>query len=263
LGRTGYFIAPPIVALGTLLLLFDLGQGIRKPLLLTGLLHNLSSVMTWGVYILSLFLLAGFLKAFLVFRRKPVPAVLTWAGAVFALATGTYTGLLLSVIAAIPLWNTAVLPVLFVVSALSTGLSAASLVSRVSLRTGEGRFRRGGEDKTHLFLIVAELLFAAIFFCIMFSGTKGPAGVAAAASIVSGRFAPVFWGCFTGLGLLFPLAVFGIHCFPFRNPPAVLAKTGFASLTVFADIAVLIGGFTLRALIILAVVPVWDGFTIF
>ncbi|MDR0841884.1 MAG: polysulfide reductase NrfD, partial [Acidobacteriota bacterium] len=31
LGRTGYFIAPPIVALGTLLLLFDLGQGIRKP----------------------------------------------------------------------------------------------------------------------------------------------------------------------------------------------------------------------------------------
>jgi formate-dependent nitrite reductase membrane component NrfD len=52
-----------------------------------------------------------------------VPEGLTWAGAVLALATGTYTGLLLAVIKAVPFWSTGIMPLLFVVSALSTGLS--------------------------------------------------------------------------------------------------------------------------------------------
>jgi len=124
LQRAGYYMAAPIVAFGTLLLVFDLGQGLRKPWLLIGLLRNFtSSVMTWGVYILALFICVGLLIAVLVFLKKDLPKVLEHIGAVLALATCAYTGLLVAVVEAIPFWNTYFMPLLFVASALSTGLS--------------------------------------------------------------------------------------------------------------------------------------------
>ena len=166
LKRAGYYLAAPIVAIGTLLLVFDLGQGLYKPWLLIGLLSNLSSVMTWGVYILSFFIIIGLIKGFLVFKNKNAPAVLTWAGAILALATGAYTGILLAVVEAVPFWNTAIMPVLFVVSALSTGLSATALLALLIEKQVSQQVREG---QAHLLLIVAELVIAALFFGLMYS----------------------------------------------------------------------------------------------
>ena len=49
-------------------------------------------------------------------------------GAVLGICVAIYTGCLLGVCKTFPLWNNAVLPILFVVSALSAGLAATSLV---------------------------------------------------------------------------------------------------------------------------------------
>lgn len=41
LQRAGYFIATPIVALGTILLVFDLGQGLKKTMVVDWLNHEI------------------------------------------------------------------------------------------------------------------------------------------------------------------------------------------------------------------------------
>lgn len=274
LKRAGFFLASPVVAFGALLLVFDLGQGLKKPWLLLGLLSNFRSVMTWGVYILSAFIIVGLLKAFFVFKNKTAPAALTWAGAILALATGTYTGLLLAVVKAIPFWSTGIMPVLFVVSALSTGLSATALLAPLVER---GEFRAGREGQVHVQLIVSELVIAAIFFGIMLAGVKGPVGAKSAAAVVAGSFAPVFWGYFIGLGLLFPLLVYARQYLGSKKagPKAVAAASLSGSeialaaqqgphshLLVITDFSVLLGGLALRALIVFAALPLWDGITI-
>ena len=174
LSRAGYYISAPVVAFGTVLLVFDLGQGLYKPWLLIRLLFNYGSVMTWGVYILSAFILIGFIKAFLVFKHKNTPAAINWAGAVLALATGMYTGLLLWAVEAIPFWSTGIMPALFVVSALSTGLSATALLASL---IEKGKVNEGREGQAHLLLIAVELMIVIIFFTIMLTGVKGPIGI--------------------------------------------------------------------------------------
>ena len=242
LKRTGYCLAAPVAAIGALLLVLDLGQGSTKPWLLVRLLLNPNSVMTWGTCILSLFIFVGLIKGFFAFRNKSAPNFLTWAGAILALATGAYTGLLLTVIKAVPFWNTYFMPVLFVVSALSTGLS----ITAITAHFAEKESGNAKEERAQLTLVVIELVITAIFFGLMLFGLNGAVGVESASLIIFGNYAIFFWLCFIGMGLLLPLVAFisGI-------------RSGCLMLT--ADLGVLIGGFTLRALVILAALPVWDG----
>ncbi len=257
LTKVGYYIAPPIVAIGTVLLVFDLGQGLTKPWLLVGLLTNPKSVMTWGVYILSLFIIVGFLKAFFTFRKKSCSNILTVAGAVLALATGAYTGLLIAVVDAVPFWATGVMPVLFVVSALSTGLSITSLLAML---VEKENFNEGKEGVAHIWLIAAELVVVAVFIGIMISGVNGPIGKESAELLVSGVYSVVFWGYFIGLGLLFPLFAFTFNHWKSKKP-AVKQKKRHSLLTIVSDVLVIVGGFALRALVILAAIPVWESLT--
>lgn len=252
LSRAGYYIAAPVVAFGTVLLVFDLGQGLYKPWLLIRLLFNLSSVMTWGVYILSAFIFIAFLKAGLVYMNKKAPAMIDWAGAVLALATGTYTGLLIWAVAAIPLWSTIIMPVLFVVSALSTGLSATALLAPV---IEKGKITEGREGEAHLLLIAAELIIVAVFMGIMLSGVKGQAGIDSAMQAVSGSYAFLFWVAFMGLGLVFPLVIYTLQYLQKKKVNA--SKGQHPYLHIATDLSVLVGGFALRTVIISAALPIW------
>jgi formate-dependent nitrite reductase membrane component NrfD len=231
--------------------------------------------MTWGVYILSVFIIIGAVKGFCVFKKKTVPNVLSWAGAFLALATGAYTGLLLAVVKAIPFWNSGIMPVLFVVSALSTGLSVTSLLA-AWIEKGESGGER--EGKAHIILIATEIIIAAIFFWMMASGTNGPVGAKSAMMVMFESYNVVFWGYFIGLGLLFPLLVYTLQyleskqfvqqavCEPSDSmkETAAAAQNGHQStpLTIVTDISVLVGGFALRVLIVFAALPIWDGVTI-
>lgn len=243
LSRAGYYISAPVVAFGTLLLVFDLGQGLYKPWLLIRLLYNYGSVMTWGVFILSAFIIIGFIKALLVFKHKKTPAAINWAGAVLALATGMYTGLLLWAVEAIPFWSTGIMPALFVVSALSTGLSATALLASV---IEKGKISERREGQAHFLLIAVELMIVIIFFAIMLTGVKGPIGIQSAMMAITGSYAILFWGVFMAMGLIFPLI-------------AYIKKNNHSYVHIFSDVSVLLGGFALRAIIVFAALPLWDG----
>lgn len=270
LDKIGYYIAPPIIAIGTVLLIFDLGQGMYKPWLLIGLLKNFTSVMTWGVYILALFIVVGFIKAFFVWKEQKAPSFVDYAGVLLAFATMAYTGLLIAVVEAVPFWSTWIMPVLFVVSAISTGLSITVLLS---LFIQKDKYVSGYEDKAHIWLIAIELVVVAGFVAIMYYGVNGPVAQESLDLVLTGVYSYVFWGYFIALGLIFPLIAFIYQASKAKATPvkasysasgqeAATASEPISYLTVVSDIAVIIGGFALRAIIILAAIPVWDGFTL-
>lgn len=274
LARAGYYLSGPLVAIGTALLVLDLGQGFHKPWLLIRLILNVHSVMTWGVYILSAFIIVGIIKGYAVFKSIKVPAALTWAGTVLALATGTYSGLLLSVVDAVPFWNSPIMPFLFVVSGLSTGLSATCLLAPL---VEKGSINEGREGQVHLGVVGLELIIAAIFFGTMLMGLNGPIGVESAKMVIMGSYAVVFWGYFIGLGLVIPLIVYllqfikarkatGLHLTQPESSDteqAAASENGHHSyLIAFTDAAVLVAGLSLRALILFSALPLWDGVTI-
>ncbi|HVJ48111.1 NrfD/PsrC family molybdoenzyme membrane anchor subunit [Desulfitobacterium sp.] len=277
LQRVGYYISAPVVAFGTLLLVFDLGQGLKKPWLLIGLLANPRSVMTWGVYILACFISVGLVVAYFSLRKREVPKGLLYFGAILALATGTYTGLLLAVTKAVPIWNTYLMPVLFVVSALSTGLSSSSLLSYL-IEKGKKTDERK-VCKIHFGLVGAEIILLVIFFGTMLSGLHGAVGVQSAKMILSGSIAVTFWILLVGGGLVIPLIVFvnnykKLMQYKIRGQVKLdlvpdmsqAEETAVASeepdctrsmLTV--DTGVIIGGFILRYVMIFAALPLWNG----
>lgn len=273
LKRTGYYISGPIVALGAGLLVFDLGQGLHKPWLLIGLLKNPHSVMTWGTAIISAFIMLGCLRGYLAWAGKKAPGWLGFLGAVFALATGAYTGLLLAVVKAVPLWNTYLMPVLFVISALSTGLSITSLLAHW-LETGE--IQEGRVCQTHLGLVGVEIVVLFIMFLTVVLGFGGQAAKDSVLLMLTGTLAGYFWILLVGAGLVVPFLLYARKTLSLRQEAAALGDVGpdvfekTIPLSVkghaiqerailICDGAVVLGGFALRALIIFAALPVWDG----
>lgn len=273
LTRAGYFIAAPAVAIGTLLLVFDLGQGLIKPWLILGLVSNPTSMMTLGTYILSAFIFAGLIKLYFVLKSKTAPEALNWAGALLALCTAIYTGFLLMAIKAVPLWSSNIIPVLFVVSALSTGLSATSLLAPILER---GAFQEGRANQFHLLLVILEIIIAVAFIMMMLNGFNGPIGTKSVKLMISGKYQFAFWGLFLMVGLVLPAVIYIQQIFSRskrhgHTVSAVLTETAAGSevprahspMVIIGELGVIIGGLTLRMLIVFSALPVWDGFSIY
>lgn len=82
--KTGFIIAPIAVAVGTLLLIVDARAGFANPLRFFNLVSNLSSIMSWGVIILSAFLVVSAIDLILLLVRKGTPKTLDIVGIVLA-----------------------------------------------------------------------------------------------------------------------------------------------------------------------------------
>jgi len=241
--KAGTILAAPLVAIGTLFLVLDLTwveAGKFEPWRIFYLYTHFTSMITWGTWILTLFMPVSFIYGWMKLKNPYYSNnLLRCAGAVLAFATSVYTGILLGVVKAVPFWNNAVIPVLFVVSALVTGMAASIL----------GSFVFGGKTLPDFFkplhtgLAVVELLL--IFFLLMIAVNGPIAANQSAELIISGKYSFYFWGVLVLLGIILP-GVIGATASP-------KASKGVKALDA---LLVLLGGFTLRALILLAAVPV-------
>ena len=165
----GRIIAPVFLAIGLVMLIFDAEAGLYNPLRFFWLIANPGSVMTLGVYFICVFMPVALVSALLEILKKPVPKWLTWIGVVAAFSVAAYTGFLLGVVKAYPLWNNAVLPILFVVSALSAGLAATSLVG---LLVDRERFEQMWLiKKSHVILSAIEMVVLATMLIIVSAGS--------------------------------------------------------------------------------------------
>ncbi|AZG33673.1 MAG: cytochrome c nitrite reductase subunit NrfD [Shewanella psychromarinicola] len=187
--------------------------------------YNPTSVMSMGVLILMLYQVFMYAWIAITFRqpiddfcktRLPIVGKLTSMLAryeagitgllvIFSVSLGAYTGFLLSAQPHFPMWNTPVLPLLFLVSGLSSG-AAASLLGGVLLKGSPNGQEVRFIHKVEIPLILGEMLLIFTFFLgLVFSG--GQSKVAAFNAIGEGFWGLVFWFGIMGLGLSAPLAM--------------------------------------------------------
>ena len=125
---------------------------------------------------------------------------------ILAIGVGVYTGFLLSAITKLPLWNTPILPILFLTSGFSSGIAANILV-------GLCCFKHLIHEENVKYLLVLDLravlfeipLIAVLFLGLYFEG--GASALAAKQALTTGQYALIFWLGVVGLGLLTPIAI--------------------------------------------------------
>ncbi|GAB6174312.1 polysulfide reductase NrfD [Paradesulfitobacterium aromaticivorans] len=236
--RSGYIFGPALVGLGTLFLLADLGRPLWAFL---AVLRPYSSMISVGTIILVLFILNGLGQIYLnVIQKRVSPRILDYVGCLLAIGTATYTGLLLGVVKAIPFWNhPVILPVLFLISALSSGAGFLMLISMMKKKNSSEKIvDLSSLLKCDLWLILGEIILLTDLFYLSAKGN--PAAVASVDILFRGFFALPFWGLFVITGLVIPLA---IEIFALHDKKALLTLCG---------LALFVGGITLRYSIVMA-----------
>jgi protein NrfD len=167
---------------------------------------------------------------------------------VLGIGLGVYTGILLSTMVARPLWNSAILGPLFLVSGLSAAAAMVHLTASIvpghpaphSLLGGAlaALVQPLGETpptpktadalvKADLVLLVVELALIGLLFVGLLSSSASQ--VAAVDILMSGMYAMVFWGGVIAAGILLPLALQALqlaHRVPHTIVPALLVLAG-------------------------------------
>ena len=170
------------------------------------------------------------------------PMFVKWVGAVNMVLgglLGVYTGILISTLAARPLWNSALLGPIFLIS----GMSAAAAFVHMIAREVEERELLAKADNGFL---MAELIFIALFVGGMATSTQ--VHQQAAGLLLGGPYTAVFWVFVVGLGIVFPLVI------------QLLAVNHKMQHTPVAPILVMLGGLLLRFVIVSAgQVSHWTG----
>ncbi len=142
---------------------------------------------------------------------------------------GIYTGILLSAFGARPLWNSAALGLLFLASGLSSAAAFVHLIAKdIDERTLLAKADNG--------FLSAELVILLLFLIGLVSSTQ--VHMEAAALLLSGPYAPVFWVFVVGLGMVIPLVI------------QSLAVQHRIAHTPVAPILVVAGGVLLRFVIV-------------
>ena len=266
----GALLAPWPVALGSALLILDLGNWYRFYKLFTH--FRWESPMSIGSYLLTFFTGIAFVYAFAwlpeAWRQQlfaKIPAswkqvhrlnvdlsphrkLIAMVGFPFAIGVGIYTGVLLGAVSARPFWNTNLVAQMFLFSALSSGAAALLLAmvldKREPIQTHETKF-----------LITLDIVFIVLeLFIILPYLIHGQLSVLAVKQalwlILGGPYTVVFWVFFLGLGLLVPL---GIEVYELA--PSLLKGKAFhgdRNLALVASSLVLVGGFLLRYIFVYA-----------
>lgn len=233
---------PLFVALGAPFLILDLGI---KRRFLYACLNPKTSWVARGFLILSVFIVLG-LTAFGVsflhppwFTNRPAPwLVLEIVSLIFAFGTALYTGVLLKSVKYVPIWNTPLLPILFLASALSTGsmgVILAMMGSGLLFSQAETLFLVGHRIVPfERILIVVEAIILAFYLISRYRAKDQ--GETSVRLLLSGRLKPLFWGGIVLTGFVFPILLeYTYSCCP--DSPELLYATG---------IFLLCGGFFLR-----------------
>jgi formate-dependent nitrite reductase membrane component NrfD len=229
-------LGPLLVGPAALLLIGDLG---RPAGFLRAGRRPGTSWISRGVVILSAFLVTSALHAACALLGGPAAArlALAVAGGLLATLTMIYTGLLLGAIRPIPFWTTPVLPVLFTVSSLSTGVMAVDLVAtlaRLAPPPALAALRRAD-----LVLLALEAGVIALYLAL---GHATVAARAATALVTRGALARRFWGGVVGAGLVGPFVI--------QLAEVSGALPAGAAWTALSSGAGLAGGFLLRQIVI-------------
>jgi protein NrfD len=156
-------------------------------------------------------------------RDRKVVRVLATIGVPVAIMFHGGVGALFGVVAARPMWNSGLFPILFLLSALASGGALLTLVSAV-FQDGWTRNRETvlALGKMVLGLLLLDALFQFSEILVAFYGGV-PEHIAGLQLMLSGPFWWVFWGWQIVLGTLIPVALLAL---PTRRSPVWVSVAG-------------------------------------
>ncbi len=261
--RIGTYLAPFPVLIGLLCLVLDLHRPWNFYQVLIH--YHITSVMSWGAFFLLVFPLTAMVNAAFVYWNIQglLRRISTWVNLILGIAIGIYAGLLLAAIYSNPVWSNPIIALLFLVSAVSTGLCmillagkwwdqlekytlrkllpASWLPKETSLNFDPGV--SSAVVKIDAVVIILELL---VILTLLISQALAPTGDIALGILSNGLYGWLFWGGVVLLGLVIPLIMCGMELKP--QP----SKLPSHKLGVLEPGFVLVGGFLLRFVIVYA-----------
>jgi len=247
--RIGAYISPFPISLGLGVLLLDLGSPFNFYRLFLTL--QVRSPMSYGSWAILLFTTLSVIYLYLWLPEKfqilgHSKSSEKWKRGLakfmpfLSVGVASYTGLLLNA-AVRPLWNAPLLPVLFLVSALSTGIASVILIATLS------PWQRARHRELHVLtkadaaLIILEGLL--ILIIIIMGRLHSASEAMAFGNLLYGHYAGIFWLLIVGLGLLLP---FSLELLELKDKiPVRWALT----VTISSSFLVLVGGFFVRYII--------------
>jgi len=239
---------PILVAIGAPFLILDLG---KKHKFFTACLNPRTSWVARGFLILSAFIVLGLIVLAVSVlspersgSRNVLWFILEIISVIFAFATALYTGVLLKSMKYTPIWNTPLLPTLFLASALSTG----SMVVVLSVMS-YGLFASSGHSLLPLihgvirveqiFILIEGFILAIYLWAVYRKGSQGKSSVHL---LLFGDLKWLFWGGIVSLGFFFPMILESLYS----------QLPGYPMLLVLTGLFLLCGGFFLRSGVIAA-----------
>jgi tetrathionate reductase subunit C len=225
IGRVGVVMAVLLLLLAPLALIADLGQPMRFWYLFPYL--NATSPVTWGSFLLTLYPINCLIYGYFMFKGHPsLTRMFGLIGIPLAIAVHGYTGFILALGKARALWNTALMPMYFLVSAMVSGIALMILavIIRDKFFTPGRKVNRDIVSSLVNILVITIVLdlFLALSDVLVLLTADAEARLAAGL-LLSGSFMPYFLGVEVVLGALVPL---GLLIVPFarrRIPMVALA----------------------------------------
>lgn len=262
MARWGALLAPVTVMLGTGLIILELGTfqaGHWFKWIHLFLTINMSP-MSLGSWLLGVFILVSLAYAYTFIGRDAAPndalqglrKALAWLVAPLGIGVALYTGIMLGATPARPFWNSPILALLFLVSAMSTGVAAILLARAV---VGSKQHIAGTQDRAGLamttsdaMLIAFEILIVALF--LLFAQLTISHIHGAFDAILGGDLSNLFWYGFVTLGLLVPVLIELRYVIPALRQRGSYAMPRGVEMVIAA--LVLVGGFILRYVVVVA-----------
>lgn len=246
LSKIGVLLSVPLVIIGILFLICDLG---KRPLAFLVFSQPKSSWIARGTIIITVFVILALVHIgvwiwpFTILEGIPgLHLALGSIAAIFALLTLIYTGMVLGAAKPIVFWDSMFLPGLFLVSGISTGtMGVAFYLSVYGLSAG-----LAFEQPLTLlvrydaFIIIVEALIICFYLFRMYQLTEATTSVR---MVVRGNLAVPFWGGVVAAGLVIPFA-FEVYITYLSTVTPILV------LTALSSIIGLVGGFMLRYIVV-------------
>jgi formate-dependent nitrite reductase membrane component NrfD len=157
-----------------------------------------TSWISRGILFVSLFLLLGLIHMVLIGSATRFTALLA-AADIFAFLTVIYGGFAMNYVNGIPLWNTALLPILYVVSGLWGG---AEVTLGIALSSGGIAVGVAIEEWIRILLIGYLLLIPVYLMSVRYTSSTGQISVR---YMLQSTWSPLFWIGVVILGMAIPL----------------------------------------------------------
>lgn len=230
LRRPAFLLSFAALVVSGLILVGDLSQPLRFLNTLNPAYWNMASPLVWGTILISLFGLTS-VWYFLVLGKEGAARLPAVIGSLLGLGLAIYSGLDLAVHQHRPVWNTPLMPVLFVALSLVSGAAIAAFLAK-----GEARLLA---TLRQWLLWGATAVGVMLLSLLVATAYGGSAEELTYAFMTSGSLGMLFIGIGLVAGTLAPIAV-------------LLAPFGRSSGGVMvASLLVLAGGLSLRYAILM------------